>query len=88
MMRMVMNCVCAQWCQTLCNPKVCSLPHYGHSSVHRISQARILEWVTTSFFRRTSQHRDQTHVSYVSWHWQVDSFPMGHLGGSYEITVS
>ena len=38
----------------------CSLPG---SSVHGISQARILEWVATSFFRESSQTRNQTHVS-------------------------
>ena len=32
------------------------------SSVHGISQARILEWVTISFSRAFSQPRDQTHV--------------------------
>ena len=30
------------------------------SSVHGISQARILEWVVISFFRGSSPHRDQT----------------------------
>ena len=35
------------------------------SSVHRISQARILEWVTISFFRGSSQPRDWTHTSCV-----------------------
>ena len=40
------NCVClvTQFCRTLCNPMDCSLPGF---SVHRISQARILEWVAT-----------------------------------------
>src|SRR5574340_880570 len=33
------------------------------SSVHGILQARILEWVAISFPRRSSQPRDQTHVS-------------------------
>ena len=37
-----------QLCPTLCNPKNCSLPG---SSVHRIFQARILEWVAISFSR-------------------------------------
>ncbi|CAI9170699.1 unnamed protein product [Rangifer tarandus platyrhynchus] len=32
----------AQSCPTLCNPMDCSLPG---SSVHRIFQARVLEWV-------------------------------------------
>ena len=35
------------------------------SSVRGISQARMLEWVAISFSRRSSQPRDQTHVSYV-----------------------
>ena len=40
-----------QWCLTLCNPKDCSPPD---SSVHRISQTRILEWVAISFSRGSS----------------------------------
>ena len=36
------------------------------SSVHGISQARILEWVAISFSRRSSLSRDRTHVSCVS----------------------
>ena len=35
------------------------------SSVHGILHARILEWIVISFSRRSSQARDQTHVSYV-----------------------
>ena len=35
------------------------------SSVHGIFQARILEQVSTSFFRGSSQPRDRTHVSCV-----------------------
>ena len=35
------------------------------SSVHGISQARILEWVATSFSRGSSWLRDQTHVSCI-----------------------
>ena len=37
------------------------------SSVHRISQARILEWVAISFSRGTSQPRDRTHISCISF---------------------
>ena len=37
-----------QSCLTLCDPTDCSLPG---SSVHRILQARILEWVAISFYR-------------------------------------
>ena len=47
---------------TLCNPMDCSLPG---SSVHRIFQARILEWVAISFSRRSSQPRDWTLVSSI-----------------------
>ena len=56
-------CVCAQSCPILCNPMDCSPPG---SSVHRIFQARILEWVAISFFRGSSWPRDWTLVSCVS----------------------
>ena len=45
---------------TLFSPMDCSLPG---SSVHGISQARILEWVSIPFSRRSSWPRDQTWVS-------------------------
>ena len=35
-------------------------------SVHGILQARILEWVAISFFRGSSQPRDQTQVSHIA----------------------
>ena len=38
----------AYFCLTLCDPMDCGLPG---SSVHRILQARILEWVAISFSR-------------------------------------
>ena len=41
----------AQSCLTLCVPMDCSLPGF---SVHRIFQARVLEWVAISFSRRSS----------------------------------
>ena len=50
-------------CPTLYDTLDCSLPG---SSVHGISQARILEWVATSFPRGSSQLRDWTRVSGVS----------------------
>ena len=43
-----------QMCPTLCDPMDCSL--LG-SSVHEIFQARMLEWVATSFSRGSSQPR-------------------------------
>ena len=47
---------------TLCDPMDCIPPG---SSVHGIIPARILEWVAISFFRRSSQSRDWTHISHV-----------------------
>ena len=43
-----------QLCPTLCDPMDCSPPG---SSVHRISQARILEWVAISSSRGASRPR-------------------------------
>ena len=50
----------AQSCPALCGPVDCSPPD---SSVHRILQARILEWVAISFSRGSSQSRDPSWVS-------------------------
>ena len=53
-------CSVAQLCPTLCDPM-----DYGPevSSAHGIFQARILEWVATSYSRRCSGPRNQTCVS-------------------------
>ena len=48
-----------QFCVT---PWNCSLPD---SSVHRILQERILEWVAVLFSRGSSRPRDRTWVSYI-----------------------
>ena len=53
----------AQSCPTLCDPMSCSLPG---SSVHGISQARILEWVAASFSRGSSPPRDRTCASCIA----------------------
>ena len=53
----------AQSCLTLCNPMDRNPPG---SSVHGILQARILEWVTIPFSRRSSWPRDQTQVSFIA----------------------
>ena len=50
-------CVCAQLCLTLFDPIDCSPPD---SSVHRIFQARILEWVVVLSSRGSSRPRAQT----------------------------
>ena len=46
----------------LCSPMDCSQPG---SSLHSISQARLLEWVAISFSRESSQPRDKTCVSCI-----------------------
>ena len=53
----------AQSCPTLCNPMGCSPPG---SSVHRILQARILEWVAMPSSRGSSRPRDWTQVSCIA----------------------
>ena len=55
-------CVCArsQSYLTLCNRMDYSPPS---SSVHGIFQARILQYIASSFFRGSSRPRDQTHLS-------------------------
>ena len=45
----------AQSCPTVCEPIDCSRSGF---SVHRILQARILEWVSIPFYRESSQPRD------------------------------
>ena len=63
----------------LCDPMDCRPPG---SSVHGIFQARILEWVAISSFRRSSRPRDGTCVSCLL-HWQVDSLSLCYLGSLY-----
>ena len=64
---------CAQLCLTLCDPMDYSP---SGSSVHGISQARLLQWVAISFSSGSSRPRDQTWVSSISciakgilYHW-------------------
>ena len=55
---------------TLCDPMDCSPPGF---SVHEIFQTKILEWVSISFSRGSSQPRDRTRVSstgrWILYHW-------------------
>ena len=60
--------MCAQSCLTLWDPMDCSLPG---SSVYGILQAGILEWVATSFSRRSSRPRGPSCILCLL-HWQVD----------------
>ena len=55
---------CAQSCPMLSGSTNCSPPG---SSADGVFQARILEWVSISFSRRSSQPRDWTRVSRISW---------------------
>ena len=57
-------CLVTKSCLTICDPMNYSLLD---SSVHGISQARILEWVSISFSRGSSPPRDQTCVSCIGW---------------------
>ena len=54
-----------QLCPTLCDPMDCSLPG---SSVHGISQARILEWVAISL---------DVSFPFISWYNELK--PVGHI---------
>ena len=63
----------AQSCPGLCDTMDFSPPG---SSIHRIFQARILEWVAIPSSKGSSQPRDQTQVSTL----QADSLPLSHQG--------
>ena len=56
-------CLVTKLCPTIYDPMDWSPPG---SSVHRIFQARILEWVAISYSRGSFQTKDQTHISCVS----------------------
>ena len=55
-----MKVLVTQLCLTLCDPMDGSLPG---TSVHGISQARILEWIAIPFSRGSSRPKDLTWVS-------------------------
>ena len=65
-------CVHAQLCPILCDPMDCSPPG---SSVHKILQARVLEWVAISYSRGIfpTQGSNQSLLHHL--HWQADSLP-------------
>ena len=74
-MRYICCRLVAKSCLTLCNPMDCNLPA---SSVHRISQAWILECDAVSFSKRCSQPRDWAWVSCIGrWilHHQLPGSP-------------
>ena len=63
----------AKLCPTLCNPTDCSPPG---SSIHRISQARILEWIAFP----SPGELPRPGIKPVSHAWQADSLPLSHQG--------
>ena len=70
-------------CVQLCDAVFCSPPV---SSVHGISQARILEWVAISFSRGSSQPRNWTCVSCVSCICRWSLYGWCHLGSPPHIS--
>ena len=64
--------VCAQSFLTLRHPMNCDPPG---SSIHGISQARLLEWVAISCSKGSSWPRDWTHIScigrWILYHWAL-----------------
>ena len=69
----------AQSCWTLWDPMHCSPPG---SSVYGLFQARVLEWVSISFSRGSSQPRDQIWVSRIAGRrftiWATREAPWAH----------
>ena len=70
-----LHCCCylvTKWFPTFLWPRDCSL---RGSSVHGISQVRILEWVATYFSSGTSWPRDWICISYIGrqilYHWAL-----------------
>ena len=74
-----MDCPWGHHVWLFCDPVNWSPPG---SSVRGISQARMLEWVATSFFREFSRPRGQTHVSCIAG----DSLPLSHQGSLLRFT--
>ena len=76
---MVLNvlCVCVCVCPVFLQTHGLQLPG---SSVHGIFQPRILEQVAKPFSRRSSQPRNQTHISLVSCIWSGILYHYHHPG--------
>ena len=69
----------AQLCPAFCDPMGCSPPG---SSVHGISQARILEWVAISYSRGSFQPRDRTLLSCITGRFFTAKPPGKPIGSS------
>ena len=76
----VLYCCCCsvtKSCQFFCDLVDCSPPG---SSVHGTSQARIPEWVATSFYRGIfPTHGSNLHLQCLLL-WQANSLPLSHQG--------
>ena len=74
-------CLVTKLCLTFCDAMDCSMRGF---SVHRISQARILERVAFFFSRGPSGPRDQTQVSWLAGgfftHWTTRDRPSSSVG--------
>ena len=79
-----MNAQVLQWCPTLCDPMDCSLPG---SSVHQISQTRILEWVAISFLQGIFPAQGSNWYLLCRLHWQADSLPLSQWGSLFGFSV-
>ena len=68
-------------------PMDCSLPG---SSVHGISQIRMLDWVAISYFRGSLQPRDWIYVSYVGrqilYHWATCTLLLGRKFSGFNLS--
>ena len=66
-------------CPTLCDPMGCSLPG---SSIHGVSQARILEWVTIFLLHGIFSSQG---LNLHLLHRQADSLLLSHQGSPREL---
>ena len=73
-----------QSCSTFCDPMDCSPP--APLSME-ILQARILEWVAMPSSRGSSQPRDRTCVSYISYIGRQVLYLQRHLGSPKSTAV-
>ena len=70
-----------QLCPTLCGPMDCT--------IHRILQARILEWVTFPFTRGSSQPRGRTQISRIAGGFLTSWAPReARMGGKWDSATS
>ena len=71
--RCVCGCKSLHSCPTLCDPMDCSPPG---SSVHRILQARILEWVPNFLLQGIFPTQGWNSHPFCLLHWQVGSLSL------------